>query len=246
MFKDVPKKGTAFLCLADNEDEKILLTFNDRKVLDNGDIKKPGWGMPGGGVIDWQSWASDDPTINEKIIAFKSGIPNECETFLEGMLREAFEEGNVFFLYDKKMLMSIIQVIQGLFKTFDVTNVMSLWKEKILLFHEYALRVKELDLFELAFPPEPEKTDEKTGKMRGQVHIFKLKEGKVNFSTLAEASAINDIAQTVSKSEWWPLESVREIAFKKSHGIKFPIGDNIYSNHIVRLQKAGVIGQRGR
>ncbi len=237
-FKDVPKKGTAFLCLSDGH--KLLLTLNERKQLENGDFKEPGWGMPGGGVIDWQKWASDDPAINEKINLFKANISQDCELFLEGMLRESFEEGGAFFLNDKEMVVNISKVISSLFKTFDFEKVISLWKEKILLFHEYALAVKELDIFETVLI-EPEKLDKKTGKMRGPIHIFKPKPGKVDFSTLNEVSAVNDVAQTVSRSEWWFLEELQEVAFKKSQDVRVGRDRYVYTNHIERLKKIGVV-----
>lgn len=238
-FKDVPKKGTAFLCLVNPNDE-VLLTYNERKRLDNGDFKEPGWGMPGGGVVDWQTWSSEDHEINERINLFKKDIPEDCEFFLEGMLREAFEEGNVFFLNNPQMFKEILRVIQELFKVFEPKKVLDLWKEKINLFHQYALETQKQDIFETVLI-EPEMQDRKTGKMRGPIHIFKSKERKVYFPTLAEVSAVNDLAQTVSKSEWLPIEKVKEILLKEFQDLKVSREDYIYKNHGRRLQKIGVI-----
>ena len=135
-----------------------------------------------------------------------------------------------------------------IFKTFDEKEVSDLRKEKIFLFHNYALGVQKKDIFEIALI-EPEKLDKKTGGMRGPINIFKPKPGKVDFSTLIDVSAINDVAQTVSKSEWWPIEEIRKVAFNKSQGIRTNNARGYcYTNHIERLKaiKAIDISNYGR
>ncbi len=149
------KKGSAFVLIADMPPglpdlktklkswTRAVIVHNDEKTRDpratdpkRRDKGKPaGWGMPGGGIFDWK-----DPN---SIIAHFVPPDCSCETSVEAVIREMFEEsGLVIDTGDPRLVENLknyhaeITGTQG--KRFFAEAIAG----RMLLIHEYAAQVE--------------------------------------------------------------------------------------------------------